>query len=297
MILTVEAGQTTGFPLSFTANDANSCDAVGGGNADEIIGNVVAVLRSGIGTSTCNGSPGSYDPNNCYPSGVATSTWNLGCTASTTSCTPGGLDATMDFNCTFPVWFIADPTDGTATDTPFYAQHWVAGVSAVDNNNATGSMSTSSAIVEMISYSAISLLTNQITYTNLEPGTQMPFLSASTTIRAVGNTGMNQLLGGDHMCGLYSPNNPCILGSGTSTIDRLNQRYATSAVAFGSGAQLTATNTPGLLDIRINKPTSTTTPSSKQTHWGIAVPGTIVLSGNYTGQNVFTGTRSATNTW
>ena len=158
-------------------------------------------------------------------------------------------------------------------------------------------MSTSSTPVEMISYSAISLLTNQITYTNLEPGTQMPTLISSTTIRAVGNTGMNQLLGGDHMCGSYTPNNPCILGAGTSTIDRLNQKYATSAVAYASGATLLATSTPGLLDIRVAKPTSTSTPSTKQTFWGIAVPGTIALSGNYTGQNVFTGTRSATNTW
>lgn len=297
MTLTVEAGQTTGFPLSYTANDANSCDAVGGGTADEITGRVIAVLRSGIGTSTCNGSALSYDPNNCYPSALATTTWNLSCTASTTSCTAGGADATMDFNCTFPIWFIADPTDGTATDTPFFLQHWVAGVSGVDNNNATGSMATSSTLVEMISYSAISLLTNQITYTNLEPGTQMPTLIASTTVRAVGNTGMNQLLGGDHMCATYSPNIPCILGGGTSTIDRLNQKYATSSVAYASGATLTATTSPGLLDIRILKPTSTSTASSKQTFWGIAVPGTIVLSGNYTGQNVFTGTRSATNTW
>lgn len=297
MTLSVEAGQTTGFPLSFTANDANSCDAVGGGNADEITRSVVAVLRSGIGTSTCNGTPGSYDPNNCYPSGVATSTWNLTCTASTTSCLPGGADATMDFNCTFPIWFIADPTDGTAADTPFYAQHWVAGVAGVDNNNATGSMATSSVAVDMISYSAISLLTDQITYTNLEPGTQMPTLISSTTVRAVGNTGMNQLLGGDHMCGTYSPSNPCTLGAGTSTIDRLNQKFATSAVAYATGVTLTATTSPTLLDIRIAKPTSTSTPSTKKTYWGIAVPGTIVLSGNYTGQNVFTGTRSATNTW
>jgi hypothetical protein len=36
MYLTTEAGQTTGFTLSFETSDNNSCDAVGGGSADEI---------------------------------------------------------------------------------------------------------------------------------------------------------------------------------------------------------------------------------------------------------------------
>lgn len=297
MNLTVEAGQTLGFPLSYTANDANSCDAVGGGNADEVTGYQIQVQRSGVATSTCNAAFALANPASCYNSGVATTTWNLACTASTTSCTAGGADNTIDFNCTFPIWFIADPTDGTSTDTNYFAEHWTAAVAAVDNNNASGSMSTSSTPVEMISYAAISLLTNQITYTSIEPGSQMPTLIASTTVRSVGNTGMNELLGGDHMCGTYSPTTPCNIAASTSTIDRLNQKFATSSVAYASGITLTATSTPTLLDIRILKPTSTSTASSKQTFWGIAVPGSITLSGNYTGQNVFIGSRSAPATW
>ena len=297
MVLTVEAGQTTGYTLSYIVADANSCDAVGGANAyDEVSSALISVFRSGLGTSTCNGSAASYNNNSCYPSGVATSTWNLSCTASTTSCT-GATDDTILFNCTFPLWFTADPTDGTATDTPSYLQHWAAGVAGIDNNNATGTMATSTSPVELLSYVAIALQTNLIAYTTLEPGNSMSTLTATTTIRAVGNTGINQLLGGDHMCGTYTTANPCILGGGTSTIDRANQKFATSSVAYASGITLTATSSPTLLDIRIPKTLSTSTPASGITYWGIGVPGTITLAGSYTGQNLFIGARSATNTW
>ncbi|MBY0538359.1 hypothetical protein K2P47_03090 [Patescibacteria group bacterium] len=294
--LTNPGAQTTGFTLAYTVADANSCDAVGGGNADEITGYVASVFRSGVGTSTCNGSAGSYNPNNCYPSGVATSTWNLACTASTTSCTAGGADDTIIYNCTFPLWFIADPTNGTSTDTNFHLQHWAAGVAGVDNNNATGSMSTSTTPVELNSLVAIGLQTNLIAYSQLEPGTNMPTLSASTTLRVLGNTGLNQLLGGDSMCGTYSPGNPCPV-SATTTIPQSEQRYATSAVAYGSGTPLQPTSTPGLLLNQIPKPTSTSTPATGQTFWGIAVPGSISLAGSYTGQNTFTGAVSSPATW
>ena len=294
--LTNPGGQTTGYTLSYVVADANSCDAVGGGNADEITGYVASVFRSGIGTSTCNGSAGSYNANNCYPSGVATSTWNLSCTASSTSCTAGGADDTIIYNCTFPLWFIADPTNGTTTDTAFSAQHWAAGVAGIDNNSATGSMSTSTTPLELQSLVAIGLLTNLIAYTQLEPGTSMPTLSASTTLRVLGNTGLNQLLGGDSMCIGYSPAVGCQV-SATSTIPQSEQRYATSAVAYGSGVSLSPTSTPGTLLIQIPKPISTSTPSTGQTFWGIAVPGSVSLAGSYTGQNTFTGAVSSPLSW
>ncbi len=294
--LAVEAGQTTGFPLSFIIADANSCDAVGGGNADEITGYVASVFRSGLGTTTCNGSAGSYNNNSCYPSGVGTTTWNLVCTASTTTCTAGGQDDTELFNCTFPLWFTADPTDGIASDTPFFAQKWSAGVAGVDNNNATGSMATTSSPVELLSYVAISLQTNLIAYDQLEPGQTMANLTASTSVRAVGNTGINEILSGDSMCGTYSPSNPCKV-SATSTIPMGQQHFATSAVAYASGAVLQASTSSSTLDIRIPKPIFTATSSVGTTYWGIAVPGTITLAGTYTGQNTFFAVRSPTSTW
>ncbi len=295
IVLTAPGAETTGFTLDFTIADANSCDAVGGGNADEVTGYVASVLRSGVGTSTCDGSAGSYNANSCYPSGVGASVWNLACTASTTSCT-GSTDDTIQYSCSFPLWFIADPTNGIITDTPFYNQAWVAGISGVDNNNATGSMATSTTEVELESLVAIDLLNELIAYDQLEPGDGMPNLTASTTLRVLGNTGLNQLLGGDSMCGTYAPGTPCAV-SATSTIPQSQQRYGTSTVVYASGVSLQPTSTPALLDIRIPKPTSTSTPATGTTYWGIAVPGAISLAGSYTGQNTFMGAVSAPGVW
>jgi hypothetical protein len=253
--LTNPAAETSGFTLSFTLTDNNSCDAVGGGNADEITNSVVSVFRSGVGTSTCNGSSGSYDPNNCYPSGVPTSVWNLACTASTTTCTAGGSDATEDFTCSFPLWFVADPT---VAGTPRAAEYWAAGVAGVDNNNATGSMATSTSPVELLSLVAIDLLNQLIAYDQMEPGNFMANLTASTSLRAVGNTGIDQLLGGDSMCTTYNGVQTCPVSS-TSTIPESNQHYATTSAAYASGFTLQPTSSPALLAIQIPKPTSTTT--------------------------------------
>ncbi len=290
--LTTLAGQTTGFTLTYTVADANSCDAVGGGLGDEMATSVISVLRSGIGTTTCNGSAGSYNPNNCYPSGVSSAVWNLSCTASSTSCT-SNTDDTMVYSCTFPLWFIADPT---VVGTPFAAQNWTAGVAGVDNNGATGTMATATSPVELNSLVGIQLLNPLIPYDQLEAGNQMANLTASTTIRAVGNTGLNQLLGGDSMCTTYTPTNPCPV-SATSTIPQSEQRYATTAAAYALGTSLQPTSTPALFDIRIPKPTSTSTPSNGTTFWGIRVPGTIQLAGAYTGRNIFIGAVSGAAFW
>ncbi len=293
--LTNPGGETTGFTLSFIVADANSCDAVGGGSADEVTGYVASVFRSGIGTSTCNGTAGAYNANYCYVSGVPSSVWNLNCTASSTSCGGSG-DDTIQYNCSFPLWFIADPTNGTSTQTNFFAEVWSAGISGVDDDNATGSMSTSTSGVELNSLVAIDLLTELIAYDQLEPGTGMTNLTASTTLQALGNTGINQRLGGDSMCTGYSPNNPCQV-SATSTIPQSEQRYATSSIVYTSGTSLQPTSTPALLELRVPKPTSTSTPSTRPTYWGIAVPGTISLAGSYTGQNTFIGVVSSPSNW
>ena len=142
--LSVAGGQTTGYTLSFIAADANSCDAVGGGAADEVTSYVASVFRNGVGTSTCNGTSASYNPNSCYSSGVGASVWNLSCTASTTSCT-GSTDDTVLYNCSFPLWFISDPTDGVISDTPFYNQMWAAGIAGAAASSVPLASRTSAA--------------------------------------------------------------------------------------------------------------------------------------------------------
>lgn len=293
ILLTVPGGETTGFTLDVTVSDANSClNTLGDPEIEDI---VVSIFRSGVGTTTCDGTADNYDPRSCYTSGVDSGAWNLNCTASSTSCThtDSTPDETVQFSCEFPLWFVADPT---VTGTPFAAEEWVAAVAGVDDNNATGTLIISDQGVDLLSFVALDLLTSTIAYDSLEPGQQMDDLTASSTLQVLGNTGLNQELGGDSMCGDYSPGNPCAVSS-TSTIPQDQQRYATSTVGYGSGTPLSPTSSPAVLDIRIPKPTATSTPTTGTTYWGIAVPGTINLSGDYTGQNIFIGVVSPAGSW
>ena len=290
MTLSVDGGETTGFTLDFELSDANSC--INAASSPEITNYIVSLHRSGVGTSTCTGLYSSYNPNSCYPSsGLATTTWNLSCTASTTSCT-GPTDPTKVFNCTFPLWYLADPTDATA----FYATNtWVAAISGIDDNSATGTMTIGSSPVELISFPAIDLITAEIPYGALEPGDNTGNLTATTTIRSVGNTGLNQNVDGEAMCTTFAVGNEC-QDSATSTIPDFKQEFATSSVAYGSGNDLSS-STPQLLALKVQKTTSTTTPNTGVTYWGIEVPVSITLAGAYTGLNTFYAVASDASDW
>lgn len=289
----------TGFDLEFEVTDANSCDAVGGGNADEFSTSTISVYRSGIGSTTCDGtnSGNSHDENNCYEKAVGTTRWNLQCTASSTTCTPGGGDDTITIECTFPLWFIADPTSGPdASSSVYFDEDWRAGVSATDDDFATSTFVESTAgNPEMIAVTAISMVNQSIPYGAIEPGNDTGTLSTTTTAQSTGNTGLDHDIEGTSMCPGYTTGNPCFVSS-TSTIADSFQEFATSAVAYGSGYDLSST-TPFTLLINIPKTTSTSTYEEKDTFWGIAVPGTITLAGSYTGENTFTAQMSDPSVW
>lgn len=279
MTLTVPAGETTGFKLDFTTADANSCRT--SLDALEITNFTASLYRSGVGSTSCDGTTGGqYDPNNCYTTAVATTTWNLTCTASSTSCALGGSDATMDWSCTFPLWYVTDSTDSSAK---FSAQDWRASIRGIDDDNATGTLASSVSGVEVNSLTALDLLSAEIPYGQLEPGQNSGTLTASTSILAVGNTGLDQNLSGESMCPTFAVGNPCV-SSASSTIPEANQQFATSTVAYGSGQALSS-STPTELELNVPKSTSTSTPNVGVTYWGIAVPGTITLAGAYTGLN------------
>jgi hypothetical protein len=277
--LTNPAGQTTGFTLAATVSDANSC--LNAASSSEVTNLVVSVFRTNIGSSTCNGTAGSYNPNQCYPNGIATTTWNLSCTASSTSCT-GASDPTVEWNCTYPLWFLADPTDVTS---PFATTTWSAAVAGIDDDNATGTLTVGTSTVELYTFPALNLLTAEIPYGALEPGTNSPTLSASTTVVAVGNAGIDQDLEGESMCTNFSIGTPCP-SSSTSTVAENNQRFGTSTVSYASGIALSS-STVYQLELNVPKTTSTSTYASGVTYWGIAVPGSITLAGSYTGLNTF----------
>ena len=285
MTLAVEAGQTTGYRIQYVATDNNSCQNASAGN--EITRNIISVYRSGIGSSSCQVS-GNYNANNCYPSRVATSTWNLSCTASSTSCS-GAADTTQIWDCTFPLWYIADPTDGTATSTQYSAQNWRAAVSAIDDNSATSSFTQSSIGQEVVSFLAMALNTFAIPYGSLEPGQKTDPIVATTTVKATGNVGLDQLLTGKSMCTNFTNAVSC-RNSATSTIAESNQVFGTSSVSYGTatatGRTLSST-TQKELELNVKKSTTTSVQATGRTYWGINVPASITLAGSYTGNNTF----------
>ena len=289
IVLINESSETTGFTLSFVASDNNSCDAFGGLDDDEITDYNLSIYRTPTGNSstTCTSSS-IFDPNDCYPSDIAPTSWNLVCTASSTTCS-GSSDSDILYECTFPMWYIADPT-GSTTASFYTTDDWRAQVQGIDDDTAVGAYAESTVGVDVLPLLAFNLTTIQIPYGALEPGQKNEVLTATTTMVATGNVGLDKDVTGSSMCSTYTNASPCI-PSLTATIPEYEQVFATSSVAYttaeGLGNTLSST-TPKEIEINIPKSTSTSTPAQRDAYWGIRVPGTITFAGAYTGQNTFT---------
>ncbi len=281
IILLNEATQTPGFALQFSTSDNNSC--INAASTTEVNAYQLSLYRSGVASTTCTPTT-TYNANNCYVSSVPVSTWNLSCTASTTSCT-GSSDTDQVWNCTFPLWYIADPTDGTATSTQYPTQNWLAQVRGIDDNFATGSLSESSIGVEVTSFLAFALNTLTIPYGALEPGQQNDPLVATTTISATGNVGLDKNVEGESMCTTYTGATLCP-NSSTSTIPDSEQRFATGTVSYAAATALSS-STVQEIEINVAKSTSTSTQAVASAYWGIRVPASITFSGDYYGQDTF----------
>ncbi len=289
LALTVPGGQTNGFAVKFTVSDDNSCQTISGGQ--EITSAIINVYRSGIGQASCQTGP-NYNPDNCYPNAVGSSTWPVTCTQDTGSCN-GSSSISATWTCYFPLWYVADPTDGTtASDTQYYNQNWLVSAQATNHNGSSSPLTEAATGNEVASFLAAQLDTPAINFGGLSPGSSTPTLATSTILASTGNVGLNETLYGANMCTTY----PSCAVSTTSTIPVGQIQYATSSVAYGSGAAL-LTNPGTLVPIHIPKSIATSSPSTGSTFWGIAVPSTIQLSGAYTGQNTFVGVKSPAQYW
>jgi hypothetical protein len=185
-----------------------------------------------------------------------------------------------------------NPTDSSSY---YYNHAWKVAVAGIDDDYATGTLGIASASTTVNSFTSIDLLTASIPYGQLEPGDDSGTLNASTTARSTGNTGLDQSLEGESMCGTFAVGNECP-NSASSTIPETYQQFGTSSVAYGSGFPLSS-STPQLLQIGIRKSTSTVTASAGNTYWGIGVPASITLAGSYTGLNTFYAVTAASSTW
>jgi hypothetical protein len=219
--------------------------------------------------------------------------FNYSCTQDTGTCS-GINDSSAAWTCTFPLWYIAESTDGTgvATDPIYFAQNWLASVQAGDNNYATSSLVEASSGNELTSLLAYDVTTSTIPYGGLQPGQQNDPISVETIIRALGNVGLDQTLYGAAMCTTY----PTCGGAATNTIPVGEQRYATSSVTYAQGTALLA-NPGAELEINVQKSSATASPAQGTTTWGIRVPGAITLAGSYYGQNTLIGITGESANW
>lgn len=292
IVLSVEGGETTGFVLQFITSDNNTCENAA--SAPEMTDYNLSIYRSGVGSTTCGVGAGGYNANNCYPSGVATTTWNLSCTASTTSCT-GGSDMDQVWDCTFPLWYITDPTNGDATQSLYHTEDWRAQVQGIDDDLDAGALSESTVGVEVDNLLAFALNTLTIPYGSFEPGQQTDPLNATTTVSATGNVGVDKNVTGTSMCTTYTGSTPCP-NSSTSTIPESEQVFATTTTSYAAATPISST-TPAFVDMNVPKSTSTSTPSNANAYWGIRVPGTVTYAGLYSGENTFTAVLSDPSQW
>jgi hypothetical protein len=86
-------------------------------------------------------------------------------------------------------------------------------------------------------------------------------------------------------------------GLATSTIFVNNQRLASSTVTFAFATTTLGLSPGSLFALHVPKTLSTSSPQSKNTYWGIAVPAAITLSGSYLGQNTIIGATSPSAAW
>lgn len=222
------------------------------------------------------GTTCSQDDNNCY---VGT------CTATTTgnSCT-GGSDTSVDYDCTFTVWYVADPT---AAGQAFASDNWIIAATTTDTSAAAGTATNTLEALEVNGLLAHSV-TASISYGTLSPGqdsrTDGPAANQVTTVTNTGNTPLDSQIGGDNMCnGAYSAS------CSTNTISESQQKFdlVNQATYAALTNTLAASATPATIETALAKPTATTSSVTDDLYWAIQIPGGQV-SGTYNGLNEFT---------
>ncbi len=290
----VTPSATTGpFRVRFTATDNNSCQATVG---NEIATATINVYRSGITQAGCDSS-GEYNPNNCYASSSPNFSPFVSCTQDGASCS-GTSDTTSTWTCTFPLWYVADPTD---TATPWTAENWLTSVSILDDDGFSSGLTEGSTGNEMTSFLAFNVTETAIGYGGLEPGQQNDPLATTTDLIALGNIGLDQDLYGDTMCTIWSAPDSCDTNgiNPANDIPVSNQKFATSSVGYASTTAftLTGSTTPAELLIRVPKTTATSSPQERDTYWGINIPSAITQAGSYLGQNTITAKKSNSSFW
>ncbi len=288
--------------MQFVATDDNGC--LNASSTSEIASNIMATYRSGVTQANCN-SAGNYNSNSCYAATSTLFTPFYTCVqdAAVNACS-GATDSDVGYTCTFSLWYNSDATDAGS----FYsAQNWLASVRSTDDNGLASSFTESSSGNELTQFLAFDVSTTTVAYGSLQPGETTTPMIANTNLIAIGNVGLDEDLYGSTMCttwvgggGGAAPDNCDAGGPNAGTkIPVTQQKVATSSLAYASSDAfaLSASTSPTSLLINVQKTTATSSPQEKNTFWGIAIPGTITLAGNYSGQNTIIGKTSNIANW
>ena len=126
LTLTTTQGLTNGFYAEFVVTDNNSCDS------NEISSALIHARLSSIAQVDCD-VDGEDDTDSCYANVQADGT---GSCAVLGSC-GGTTDTTIEWKCTFPLNYNAEPTVANSTQS---ADTWRVAVSATDDDAATSAL-------------------------------------------------------------------------------------------------------------------------------------------------------------
>jgi hypothetical protein len=293
LVLTEPEGETQNFVVTMEVTDENGCLNLSSNNEIENV--QINVYRSGVSGACSAGdfAAGNYNANNCYVHESVQ--FNPTCIQTASSCTANDWTG-IEWECTFPLWYIADATD---LGSQFPGDDWRVSARAIDSGNATSTYATedkgANTGAQMYQFLSFRASGSPIAYGEWEVGAGTPNHPATTTLFATGNTGLHQYLSGDPMCPTY----PFCTGASSTTIPVNQQRYniAGSSLAFGDGIQLMASSSPALVSVGIPKPIATSTPTSANTYWGIFIPVDIALAGDYIGRNYIDAAISPSTSW
>lgn len=198
------------------------------------------------------------DNNDCYED----TSCNL------TSCTGDTCTAT----CTSAIYFHAEATDANSGQSALYWRGWM---EATDSHSDTGVGFSAVDGPDINSLAALDVVAS-IDYGLLIPNDNSA--QQSTLVTNTGNVILDTELSGDDMCVDYPT-------CASYSIDVGQQEYSMTGFTYGSGTDLTTTDSR--LQLNLSKSTSSPANSTTNLYWRLGVPAPQAL-GEYSGQNVVT---------
>jgi len=276
--LTEEGGATTGFQVTYTVSDSNSCLNASAGN--EIADGDIFVYRSSINFGGCS-TTGDYNANNCYPE--QNTTWGThDCVQDVGTCS-GATDSDVNWTCTFPLQYHADHTEA---DGKFAGDTWMASIIAGDDNLASSTMAQTVSGVEMDPFMAYAA-TSTLAYGTLAPGATST--EATINVSSTGNVGLDVRLYGTDMT------------AGEETIAVGQQKYNLTSGRDWGGTGSTALGLEGgtlgvEVELNIAKTTVTTAYAGAPIYWIIKIPD-AQPAGAYTGTDTIMGVTGESANW